>query len=172
MLDRLLASPVRTVAYCLWRLATTLSAVSSSLVSLSSYLSASFSAALPALPPVRVVCISDTHDQIVAAVPPGDLLIHAGDLTNAGTPEDLQKQIDWLAAQPHRHKIVIGGNHDTWLDPASRIATGMASEPAPVFPPSVHYLEHDSIDLYFEGGRKLTIYGAPDIPACGPDTFA
>ncbi|KAG9632525.1 hypothetical protein KCU69_g20257, partial [Aureobasidium melanogenum] len=71
----------------------------------------------PSLPqnllPIRVVCLSDTHCQIPASVPDGDLLIHAGDLTQAGTPKELQAQLDWLNSLPHTHKVVIAGNHDT-----------------------------------------------------------
>lgn len=33
---------------------------------------------------VRFVCISDTHNQTLR-LPKGDVLIHAGDLTNQGT---------------------------------------------------------------------------------------
>jgi len=36
------------------------------------------------VPPIRIVCVSDTHDRTVP-LPPGDLLVHAGDLTDNGT---------------------------------------------------------------------------------------
>src|SRR5271155_4585185 len=48
--------------------------------------------------PIRVVCVSDTHCKIPKALPKGDLLIHAGDLTNNGTLSDIQQSIDWLKA--------------------------------------------------------------------------
>ena len=67
----------------------------------------------PASYPIRVVCLSDTHDQVPSEVPDGDLLIHAGDLTNPGTAASIQKQLDWLASLPHPHKIVVAGNHDS-----------------------------------------------------------
>ncbi|CAK7207934.1 hypothetical protein SEUCBS139899_010749 [Sporothrix eucalyptigena] len=53
--------------------------------------------------PVRVVCIADTHNK-QPELPPGDVLIHAGDLTER--------------AQPHKHKILVAGNHDVLLDEA------------------------------------------------------
>ncbi|MCK7548903.1 metallophosphatase domain-containing protein [Marinobacter koreensis] len=62
---------------------------------------------------MRIVCISDTHGmhrQI--QVPEGDLLIHAGDSLARGTLDDLEDLDDWLAGLPHRHKILIAGNHD------------------------------------------------------------
>ncbi|KAG1865601.1 Metallo-dependent phosphatase-like protein, partial [Suillus tomentosus] len=46
---------------------------------------------------------------------PGDTLIHAGDLTHSGTPRELQVAFDWLVSLPHEDKIVIAGNHDTYL---------------------------------------------------------
>jgi 3',5'-cyclic AMP phosphodiesterase CpdA len=46
------------------------------------------------------------------------VLIHAGDLTQTGTAQEPQAQLDWLNSQPHRHKVVIAGNHDIFLDRA------------------------------------------------------
>ncbi|CRK37507.1 hypothetical protein BN1723_015204, partial [Verticillium longisporum] len=57
---------------------------------------------------IRVVCLADTHDLFPAdPVPEGDLLIHAGDLSTPGTAAALQAQIDFLAAQPHTHKVLL-----------------------------------------------------------------
>lgn len=70
--------------------------------------------------PIRVVCLSDTHEEIVGHVPDGDLLIHAGDMVTDGTALSIQKQIDWLASLPHRHKYIVTGNHDSWFDHSSR----------------------------------------------------
>jgi len=58
----------------------------------------------PGRPPIRVVCLSDTHDRVLDHVPEGDLLIHGGDLTEAGTVKDIQRQVDWLAGLEHREK--------------------------------------------------------------------
>mmetsp|Transcript_12631 Transcript_12631/g.14485 ORF Transcript_12631/g.14485 Transcript_12631/m.14485 type:complete len:329 (+) Transcript_12631:70-1056(+) len=69
---------------------------------------------------LRIVCISDTHgkhDQIDSNnIPDGDILIHAGDLTNKGEPATLRGFRDWVRKLPHKHKLVIGGNHDLSLD--------------------------------------------------------
>src|SRR5438067_1571839 len=67
--------------------------------------------------PITVVCISDSHNT-QPAVPDGDVLLHAGDLTEAGTFDELQAQMDWLNSLPHRYKVAISGNHDLVLDPA------------------------------------------------------
>lgn len=71
---------------------------------------------LPATPQtrrVRFVCISDTHNASpldgVFRVPPGDVLIHAGDFTNQGTYTEIQKTVAWLSQLPHEVKIIIAG---------------------------------------------------------------
>lgn len=62
---------------------------------------------------LSIVFLADTHalhDRV--QVPDGDILVHAGDLTRHGDLEDIDGFCDWLCALPHRHKIVIAGNHD------------------------------------------------------------
>lgn len=70
---------------------------------------------------MRVVCISDTHGHRMP-VPEGDLLLHAGDATSRGKPVEIQAFNEWLGSLPHRHKIVIAGNHDFGFerDPTAR----------------------------------------------------
>jgi hypothetical protein len=141
----------------------------------------------PALPPniipIRTICISDTHCQIPPdSIPNGDLLIHAGDLTQAGTPDEIQAQIDWLNSLPHTHKIAIAGNHDTFLDARSRTTLNPTDsshgddddDETNLNWGNVHYLQHSSITINFAShrNRKLHVYGAPQIPACGGPEFA
>lgn len=62
---------------------------------------------------MKIVCIADTHslhDQV--NIPDGDVLVHAGDLTNAGSTKDVIKFNSWIGKLPHKHKIIIAGNHD------------------------------------------------------------
>eukprot|EP00128_Syssomonas_multiformis_P009588 Colp12_sorted_trinity150504_noHs@30605 len=66
---------------------------------------------------IRFVCISDTHtktDQL--RVPDGDVLLHAGDFTQEGKQKDVEAFNEWLGKLPHKHKIVIAGNHDISFD--------------------------------------------------------
>src|SRR5947207_7376992 len=69
---------------------------------------------------VSIVAISDTHSMYSRLkfdpASNADILIHAGDLTNRGTKEELEDAIDWLASLPFKHKILIAGNHDVGLD--------------------------------------------------------
>ncbi|KAI1434542.1 calcineurin-like phosphoesterase [Xylaria sp. CBS 124048] len=122
-------------------------------------------------PPIKIVFLSDTHDSIVPNVPDGDLLIHCGDLTSVGTAASIQKQIDWLDSLPHRHKVLVSGNHDSWFDLSSRTEEDILGHRT-VNLKSLNYLERKSITLTFKAGRKLNLYGAPDIPQCGDDNFA
>lgn len=67
---------------------------------------------------MKIVLISDTHESHrKLEVPEGDLLIHAGDITWNGHKRPLQDFNDWLGGLPHKHKIVIPGNHDLTFDP-------------------------------------------------------
>ncbi|KAG6612782.1 Calcineurin-like phosphoesterase [Phytophthora cinnamomi] len=67
---------------------------------------------------LRVVCISDTHSKHrnLSGLPDGDVLIHCGDFTQRGTHAELRDFNDWLGTLPHRHKLVIAGNHDVCMD--------------------------------------------------------
>lgn len=63
---------------------------------------------------VRVVCISDTHNQQrrLPKLPDGDVLVHAGDFTLKGTQKEILDFNDWLGEQDHPYKIVVPGNHE------------------------------------------------------------
>lgn len=62
----------------------------------------------------RIVCVSDTHNTSPAdgafKLPAGDVLIHAGDLTNQGTYAEIKQALDWIEAADFEVKIVIAGN--------------------------------------------------------------
>ncbi|KAK8096495.1 Metallo-dependent phosphatase-like protein [Apiospora kogelbergensis] len=135
----------------------------------------------------RIVCISDTHNCTVK-IPAGDVLIHSGDLTNTGSHKELQKQIEWLARQPHEVKILVVGNHDTTVDAAFYREHGGISITAScrtcrrVGPPSLPshkqnhsqqnqqwiYLEHEASKVRLrspEGPRtEFTVFGSPWTP--------
>ncbi len=72
---------------------------------------------------MRIVAISDTHNLHDAVdVPPGDVLIHAGDLTNQGSLDDVRAFDELLAGLPHQHKIVVAGNHDFCFERRPQVA--------------------------------------------------
>lgn len=68
---------------------------------------------------IRFVCISDTHGKIEGSklhMPPGDVLLHAGDFTQKGHMKEIEKFNSYLGALPYKVKVVIAGNHDLTFD--------------------------------------------------------
>lgn len=122
---------------------------------------------------MRIVCMSDTHNlHEKVQVPDGDVVIHSGDWTGSGTQQQVIKFIRWLASLPHKHKILIAGNHEVTLDrslyeaqwwrfhripePAHDLKAYVMKES------SIHYLEDQS--LVVEG---VSFYGSPVTPTFG-----
>lgn len=67
--------------------------------------------------PLRVVVISDTHNQHDRfTLPEGDVLVHCGDFTAAGSDPELRDFDRWLAGLPFEHKLIVAGNHEYWMD--------------------------------------------------------
>lgn len=143
-----------------------------------------------ALPPIRIICISDTHNT-TPPLPPGDILIHSGDLTAHGTLDEIQAQLHWLSSQPHLHKIIIAGNHDILLDETCDTKFLTRTENSAEARKNldwggIKYLQDESITLSIptpnpetettnpehppQQPRTLKIYGSPQTPECG--TFA
>lgn len=108
---------------------------------------------------VTVVCVSDTHNY-EPLLPPGDLLIHAGDLTQDGTLAEIQKLLDWLVRQAHTYKLANAGNHGLLLDPV-KAGEVKQSNPENLCWGSVLYIQDSSVTLEFRGGRALLIHGSP-----------
>jgi len=66
---------------------------------------------------MRIVCLSDTHNRHgELSVPPGDLLLHAGDATMRGTEAEIAAFDEWLGSLPHRDKVFVAGNHDLMFE--------------------------------------------------------
>lgn len=62
---------------------------------------------------MKTVLVSDTHEQEdQIRLPEGELLIHAGDLTDRGSIVAVIKCAKWMGAQDFKHKVVIMGNHE------------------------------------------------------------
>jgi predicted phosphodiesterase len=74
---------------------------------------------------IRLVIISDTHGFHDIPVPPGDVLIHAGDGCKRGSLDEAREWANFLHRQPHRHKIVIAGNHDRCFETEFERASAM-----------------------------------------------
>ena len=127
--------------------------------------------ATPLTTPMAIVCISDTHNT-QPTVPEGDILIHAGDLTQSGSLKELQAALTWLHTLPHPTKIVIAGNHELLLDSACDNSSGLAaSERTQLNWGDIIYLENSEITITHPTGRQLRVYGSPYSPRHGNWAF-
>ncbi|KAF2092081.1 Metallo-dependent phosphatase [Saccharata proteae CBS 121410] len=133
----------------------------------------------------RFVCISDTHNQ-TPKLPAGDVLLHAGDLTNQGSLNELRKTVEWLEKAPFEAKIVVAGNHDITLDENFYTQKGSyfhSQHPQSVqdcinvirSAHSITYLRHESkrIRLRNPAGpqTQFSIFGSPFSPGDGSWAF-
>lgn len=108
---------------------------------------------------VRVVMISDTHERHrLLDLPPGDVLVHSGDLmlfnSSYSRETSMRKLADfneWLAALDYHDKIVVAGNHDYYLQTLGRDAVRTALA-------SCTYLENEFCELSWS---QLRVYGSP-----------
>lgn len=67
---------------------------------------------------MKIVLISDCHNTKFNLGLRGDeeIIIHAGDMTQMGSPRQVKSFIEWFSSLPVKHKITIAGNHDFCLD--------------------------------------------------------
>ncbi|VUC28178.1 unnamed protein product [Clonostachys rosea] len=129
----------------------------------------------------RIVCVSDTHNCTVK-LPKGDILIHAGDITNQGSYSELSRAVKWLEEAKFEAKIVIAGNHDITLDEAFYAEHGLYfhnQNPQShedclsllTSSPSITYLNHTSQTIRLtspDGPRtQLKVFGSPYSPRHG-----
>lgn len=99
---------------------------------------------------MKIVCISDTHNKHNSInIPPGDLIIHAGDFTEAGTKAETLNFLSWFSSLPHTYKILVAGNHDFYLERNSNSIAG-------VIPANIHYLEDSGVCI-----NNINFWGAP-----------
>jgi len=101
---------------------------------------------------IRIVCISDTHTlHGRLQIPEGDVLVHAGDLSSRGRKSEIQEFDRWLGTLPHRHKVVICGNHDFLFEREPEVARGLIT--------NAIYLQDSGVTI--EG---LQFWGSPWQP--------
>ena len=108
---------------------------------------------------LRVVAISDTHmkhEYLRDRIPAGDVLIHCGDIlltsvrySEAKSRRRIMKFNQWLGQLPHKHKIVIAGNHDGFLQ-------SIGDEESRQLLSNATYLRDSGVTI-----NGLKIYGSP-----------
>ena len=64
-----------------------------------------------------ILHLSDTHSKHheLRKLPPADIIIHSGDISFAGSENEVMNFIEWFGALPYKYKIFIAGNHDDCL---------------------------------------------------------
>jgi predicted phosphohydrolase len=104
---------------------------------------------------LTLILLSDTHDlHTEVQVPPGDILIIAGDWTKfCHSLRAIESFSRWLGELPHRHKLLTFGNHEFWFEADERR----------------RYLLPDATVLLNEGVEidGLRIWGSPVTPLYG-----
>jgi len=144
---------------------------------------------------MKLVLISDTHGRhwhltsnasFPNALPDGDLLIHAGDISDVGGKGQVTDFVEWCIKVAPRFTngvVFIAGNHDRSFDPkfgeySIHDELGASSKRRPIWLESilsdltlsdygVRYLENDSVEI--EG---LKIWGSPITPWFHGDRWA
>jgi predicted phosphohydrolase len=102
---------------------------------------------------MRIVLISDTHNRHDGIqLPEGDILIHSGDFSGRGLEREVIDFLHWFGKQPHRHKVLIAGNHDFLAEKNPGLF-------ASLIPEGVTYLNDSGAVI--EG---LKIWGSPIQP--------
>lgn len=127
---------------------------------------------------MKVVAISDTHglhSQMEHELPEGDLLIHAGDLTNVGRKVEVEDVFNWFKSISNRytHGIVfVAGNHDRSFDSKFNLES-QTDKPIwlqklfSTLPSNIHYLENNSVNI-----NGINIWGSPTTPWFHGDRWA
>ncbi|PGH20411.1 hypothetical protein AJ80_03556 [Polytolypa hystricis UAMH7299] len=140
----------------------------------------------------RIVCVSDTHNHSpkngAFKLPKGDVLIHAGDLTNQGSLSELRRTVEWIEEADFEAKIVIAGNHDITLDSQFYSSHGHTfhnqnlespSECLSLFTSpssSITYLNHQSTTIRLSNPdgpqTAFKVFGSPYSPRRGKWAFS
>src|SRR5271166_122323 len=104
---------------------------------------------------MKIFALSDTHNNHydIQEIPECDLLIHAGDVSTRGSPEELLSFLDWFGKQKAKYKVMIPGNHDWGFERDSELWKRKAMDRG------ISLLIDELIEV--EG---LKIYGSPITP--------
>ena len=101
---------------------------------------------------MKIVAISDTHGlhkELDGNLPEGDMIIHAGDVSNVGTLAQTNDFLYWFGGLDYEYKIFIAGNHDFLFENSPHVARAL-------IPDDIYYLEDSSITI-----DGIKIYGTP-----------
>lgn len=83
---------------------------------------------------MKIVAISDTHNQHkFLKIPKCDVLVHCGDFTSLGKPEEIMKFKRWIVSlldeEIIREVVMTFGNHEVWAEKNMDRAREMLDDP-------------------------------------------
>jgi len=143
---------------------------------------------------VRFLIISDTHEYDFTsittpskhgfrgdAIPPCDVVLHCGDLTENGDLISHGKVMKQLCTIDAELKLVIAGNHDISLDRGEYLAQGGAAvmhdaavglwTGSMARESGIRYLEEGTHTFTLRSGATFTVYASPWTPKFGVSAF-
>lgn len=104
----------------------------------------------------KICAISDTHNKHDSiTIPECDILIHAGDATFGGQPNELRDFAEWMNEQEAGRIVYVPGNHELWLQQNLEIGKSILLK----YCPGMDILIDQTIDI--EG---IKIHGSPATP--------
>lgn len=78
---------------------------------------------------MKITLCSDTHSKhndltkdLKLLGGDDSIIIHAGDCTNVGRPNELTDFLNWFSMLPYTHKIFVAGNHDYCFEPTKSMS--------------------------------------------------
>lgn len=103
---------------------------------------------------MKIVAISDTHGlHQQVELPKGDILLHAGDISERGRELEVISFFNWFSTQDFKYKIFIAGNHDFYFE------QNTPKTIESILPTNITYLNDSGITI--EG---INIWGSPITP--------
>ncbi|KAK4892242.1 hypothetical protein LTR27_009251 [Elasticomyces elasticus] len=124
---------------------------------------------MPTHQKVRIVCISDTHNHAPGegyTLPKGDILIHAGDLTNQGSLAEIKKTVEWIEKTEFAVKVVVAGWHVQPDEP--EVCRDLLTQNT-----NFIYLQHSCAVVDVPNKHvSLRIFGSPYSPDRGRQNWA
>jgi len=104
----------------------------------------------------KIVALSDTHGMHsqMSPLPKGDVIVHAGDFTNIGSPQDTIQFLKWFNDLEYKARILVAGNHDLLCEDDPKFFKTMLDQ----FP-QITYLQDSGAII-----QGINFYGSPFTP--------
>ena len=111
---------------------------------------------------MKITLISDTHTkhkEITKDLIGGDLIIHAGDLSDMGYLNEVRDFLKWYKQLPYDEKVFICGNHDFGFQDYPVEIEMMLREH-----PEIDYLQDNMYVIGDDYEKSIKIWGSPWQP--------